>query len=232
MTMDYSGTELELFAKAVRWKAYWGRFARPHITGKVLEVGAGLGANMAVLQHPGVRSWLCLEPDPRLAAAIRARPDLPEAADVMTATIHDLPATPAFDTVLYLDVLEHIEDDAGELRAALDRLTPGGRLVVFAPAHNWLFSPFDAAIGHHRRYSRSSLRRAMPNGAPPLSARYLDSAGALLSLANRFLLRSPAPTQKQILFWDRRIVPVSRLLDPVLGFRLGKNLLMVWRKEQ
>lgn len=228
--MDYPGTELELFAKALRWKAYWGGFVKPHIGGDVLEAGAGLGANTVLLHHEGVHSWLCVEPDPRQAAFLRARTDLPEHVQVRTATLRALPAGESFDTILYLDVLEHIEDDTVELAAALERLRPDGRLVIFVPAHNVLFSPFDAAIGHHRRYSMTMLRRAMPDNAALASARYLDCAGAVLSLANRLLLRSASPTEGQILFWDRIVVPLSVGLDPLFGFRLGKNLLTIWRK--
>ena len=52
----------------------------------------------------------------------------------------------------------------------------------------------------------------------------------LLSLANRLLLQQKLPTLKQILFWDKRVIPLSRILDPVLGYRVGKSILGVWQK--
>jgi hypothetical protein len=132
--------------------------------------------------------------------------------------------------LLLRDVLEHIEDDAAELRRAADRLAPGGHLVVLAPAHRALYTAFDAAIGHHRRYTRAGLLALAPAGLVPVRARYLDAVGMLASLGNRLLLRSATPTTRQIQLWDRLMVPPSRLVDPLLGFAVGKSVLVVWSK--
>jgi hypothetical protein len=132
---------------------------------------------------------------------------------------------------MYIDVLEHIEDDAGEIAAAAARLRLGGHLIVLSPAHPWLFSPFDAAIGHWRRYTRKGLRSLGPAGCGLVRLRMLDAVGLLASAANRLLLRSAMPTAGQIALWDRGMVPVSRVIDPVLGHRVGKSVLAVWRRE-
>jgi len=58
----------------------------------------------------------------------------------------------------------------------------------------------------------------------------LDAAGMLASAGNRLLLRSAMPTERQILTWDRLLVPVSRLIDPIFAGRVGKNVLGIWRK--
>src|SRR5262249_30583866 len=132
--------------------------------------------------------------------------------------------------ILYLDVLEHIVDDRGELARAARRLAPNGRLVVLAPAHPWLYTPFDRAIGHHRRYTRASLRALAPDGVRELLLRYLDAAGLAASLGNRLVLRSAQPTSRQIRTWDRWLVPCSRWLDRATFGRIGKSVLGVWRK--
>ena len=107
-----------------------------------------------------------------------------------------LPSEDRFDTILYVDVLEHIEDDRGELAGAAARLRTGGHVVVLAPAHQALYSPFDKAIGHFRRYSHRSLLAAAPSTLQPVAAYYLDAVGMAASLANRLLLRAsmPSPT--------------------------------------
>ena len=66
--------------------------------------------------------------------------------------------------MLYIDVLEHIEHDLDELARAASHLAPGGHLVVLAPAHQALFSDFDRAIGHYRRYNRAGLQKLAPAG--------------------------------------------------------------------
>jgi SAM-dependent methyltransferase len=147
-----------------------------------------------------------------------------------TGTIEDLPADAKYDAILYIDVLEHIEDDRSEMARAAARLNPGGALIVLAPAHPFLFTPFDRAIGHFRRYTRASMRQAAPATLSLEKLVYLDAAGMLASAANRILLRSAMPTERQILTWDRLLVPVSRLIDPIFAGCVGKSVLGVWRK--
>jgi len=223
----YAGTELELFQHARNWKAYYGGFIRPFLRGEVLEVGAGIGATTESLCDGSQDRWVCLEPDAALARRIR---QLPPCCEVMTGTTASLPPGPLFDCILYIDVLEHIEDDRGELARAAALLRENGHLIVLAPAHQALYTPFDRAIGHHRRYNRRGLAAIMPQGLERIASYDLDSAGLFLSLGNRLLLRRSMPTLGQIELWDRRFVPISRRLDPLLRYRFGKSILEVRRK--
>lgn len=232
----YVGDELELFAQAKHWKAYLRARIAPWIgpSAEVLEVGAGIGGTTRVLCPSDARRWIGLEPDPRLAEQLGsaiAQGALPAFCEARVGTLADLGPDERFDAILYIDVLEHIERDRDEVQAAADRLKPGGRLIVLAPAHQWLFTPFDRAIGHYRRYSKSSLKRLTPEGLRLAELRYLDSAGLLASTANRILLRQAMPTPRQIAVWDRILVRASRVLDPLTAGALGKSVLAVWRRE-
>ena len=227
--IPYGGSELETFAQAVNWKRYLRDMMAPYVSGDVLEVGAGIGTTMRALRTGTERSWTCLEPDPAMAAQlVRETAADDTKTGVVTGTLDDLGGA-AFDTILYVDVLEHIEDDRAEVQRAARRLRSGGRLLVMSPAHQFLFSPFDAQIGHFRRYSASALRALTPSGLELESVRYLDATGLLLSAANKLLLRSRMPTLAQVLTWDRRFVPVSRTIDPLLGHAVGKSVLAIWR---
>ena len=150
---------------------------------------------------------------------------------MVVGTLEDLDPQLRFDSVLYVDVLEHVENDAREIARASQRLAPSGRLIVLAPAHQWLYSPFDAAIGHHRRYSKRSLLALMPPHLRGVRLVYLDAVGLLASVANRWALRQAEPTRDQILFWDRVLVRLSRRLDPLIGYRAGKSILGVWQRQ-
>ena len=234
MEQAYQGGELESFAHAERWKSYVRAALHPYLEGDVLELGAGIGETTRALR-PGSRahSWICIEPDPAMAGTVRkaaAAGELGPAIEVRCGTIADLSADPAFDAALYVDVLEHIEDDRGELAAAAARLRPRGRIVVLSPAWPFLFSEFDRAIGHYRRYTRPMLRELTPPGTRVEAAFYLDTVGMLASAANKLLLRQSLPSLRQVLLWDRAMVPLSRLLDPLTGRRLGRSVVTVWRK--
>lgn len=230
--MEYMGTELEMFAGATNWKAYLARQMSGFVRGRVLEVGAEIGANIALLFNQNVEHWLALEPDAQLAAEIearRTRHEIPGQCHVVVGTIMDLPPTGQFDTIVYIDVLEHIADDRGEVARAAGRLAPGGRLIVLSPAHQYLFSPFDCAVGHVRRYDATSLSSLTPANCRIKRLRLLDSAGFFLSLGNRLVTKSAIPTHAQIGLWDKVFVPVSRMLDPLTGYRFGKSILLVWQ---
>lgn len=230
----YVGGELELFAQARHWKAYWISQLRRYIAGSVLEVGAGIGANTVILRTGQEHRWLCLEPDPSLASQLEgtiANAPACRGTEVRAVTLAGLDGTEKFDTILYIDVLEHIEGDGEELERAAQHLNPEGRIVALSPAHGWLFSEFDRSIGHCRRYTTQSIEDITPPELRVERSFYLDSVGLIASAANRFLLRQSMPNARQIRMWDDVMVPCSRLLDPLMGRRLGKSVVCVWRRH-
>ena len=123
----YAGAELDLFAEVHNWKTYWSQSLQPFIQGDVLEVGAGIGSNTRYLDSGGHGRWVALEPDAELAgrlaenlAQIRNR----HAYETATGSIKDLDAVRQFDTLIYIDVLEHIESDREELENAAKLIRP------------------------------------------------------------------------------------------------------------
>ncbi len=232
-TGAYVGSELDLFAKAVRWKKYFLSTFSRYLKGDVLEVGAGLGGTTEILCDGSQSKWLCLEPDKEMTESIKDKirsGHLPSCCQARAGFRNELSPSDKFDAILYIDVLEHIEDDKKEAWEAANHLKPGGFLIILSPAHQFLYSPFDRAIGHFRRYSRQELRAAVPANLEQVSLRYLDSVGLFASLGNRLLLRQSMPTEKQILFWDQMLVPLSQVVDPLLGYNFGKTVIGVWKK--
>lgn len=230
---DYVGSELEVFRLATNWKQYWRNALAPYIGRRVLDVGAGIGATAENLANGHYDRWVELEPDSGQAAEIcrlRDAGQIPMMIEVREGTLGSLPAHERFDTILYIDVLEHIEGDAEELARASSHLEPGGNIVVLAPAHQWLYSEFDRQIGHYRRYNATALRRLTPPDLEVRHMRYMDAVGMFANFANRMLLRSGCPTKGQIRFWDSIIVPTSRLVDPFLLRRVGKSVVCIYHK--
>jgi 2-polyprenyl-3-methyl-5-hydroxy-6-metoxy-1,4-benzoquinol methylase len=224
----YPGDELSLFAAAVRWKTYLKQEIHPWLQGDVLEVGAGIGSTTKMLHDDRMVTWTALEPDEKLFEQLCRRDDLSHIIP-LRGTINDVPDH-AFDSILYIDVLEHIERDRDELKQSASKLKKGGNIIVLSPAWNHLYSPFDKVIGHYRRYTKSSLKALKPEGLQLKRIKYLDSAGYFASLANKWFLHQPYPSKKQVLFWDRTLVPLSRIVDPLFFHSFGKSILAVWEK--
>jgi protein-L-isoaspartate O-methyltransferase len=228
----YIGTELELFAQAQNWKAYIKQYLQKYIQGNVLEVGAGIGSNTGLLYNPQCQQWLCLEPDRHLFTSLQMTISslcLPN-CQAKNGTITLLEQSQKFDAILYLDVLEHILDDRKEVLQVLEHLTIGGYLIILCPAHQWLFSPFDTAVGHYRRYNKNSLRSLMPNNLQIVDLVYLDCIGLLANLGNRLLLKQSKPNPTQIKIWDRYMVSLSRICDRLIGYSVGKSVILIGKK--
>lgn len=236
MAVDYKypGEELELFESAKNWKRYFSNEIKKYIRGNVLEVGAGLGANTRHLNADPSLLWTLLEPDATLFSRLessRLEGRLPTNCMLVNGTIENLPDRESFDAILYIDVIEHIEDDRREFMNAAGRLKPGGSLVILAPAFPFLYSPFDKAVGHYRRYNKQMMRALGADLLNTAHLKYLDSLGCIASVANKLLLRQELPSKGQVRLWDSYMVPVSRIMDRVFFNSFGKSILGIWTKQ-
>jgi hypothetical protein len=230
---SYIGTELELFADAINWKSYLGTNLRPYITGSVIEVGAALGSSTKYLCDGSHVRWLCLDPDANhvshLKGLIAAR-KLPPCCEARRGVLADLAPGDCADTIVYVDVLEHIQDDEAEMLVAAAHVAQGGHVVVLAPAFNSLCSPFDKAVGHYRRYERKDARRLTGQALALKATFFLDSAGFFASALNRLILRKSHASARDIQIWDKVIVPISIRTDKFLHSLFGRSIVMVWQK--
>jgi len=226
----YSVNELQIFKWAKNWKNYYKYNISSYIKdGPVLEVGAGIGEMTKVLR-PLIPSseWVCIEPDRENVLQINHLIHVGEInkdTQIFEGNIENYDKEKdSFSTVLFIDSMEHIEDDICVLKHISSLIKQDGIVIIVVPAHNFLYSEFDFKIGHFRRYSKKNLRNILPTTLHELSCRYIDSVGFFLSLANKLFLKSSDPTMRQILFWDKFIVPASRVLDAMLGYKFEKKI--------
>jgi SAM-dependent methyltransferase len=207
----------------------------PYLSGRMLEVGAGSGTITRKLadRYPDCR-LVALEPADNVAGALTAYAALSDRVSVHQETLADyLRRGPdPFDAVLYLNVLEHIEDDAKEVRLAAEVLGPGGVLLVFGPALEGLYSDLDYKAGHYRRYSPERLRRlAESAGLVVHRARYFDVLGVPPYYLVYKLLRQTEISASTMWSYDWIVIPVSRLLQRILVRPpVGKNVVLVAAK--
>jgi SAM-dependent methyltransferase len=208
----------------------------PYLHGNVLEVGAGIGTiTRRLVEADPELSIVALEPAGNVSADLASYAALSPRVTAYQQTLREYLAgsNDPFDAVVYLNVLEHIEDDAEELRLAAAALRPGGALLVFGPALEWLYSELDYKAGHYRRYSLEGLRAVVSAaGFEVVSARYFDMLGVLPYFVTYRLLRRPAISGSTMWGYDRLIVPISRLLQRVVRKPpFGKNGILVARKR-
>lgn len=223
---SYSGRDnLEAMKKATRYNDFLLGLIRKYAVGsQVLDHGAGAGT-FAVPINDGAMNVLCMEPDSDLRTAL-AQSGLDVAAslaDISNGTI---------DYAYTLNVLEHIKDDHEAIRDLYRCLKPGGRLLVYVPAFQILYSQMDDHVGHFRRYRRKPLRRLLQAvGFDVSKAFYVDSLGFLATVVYKLVGdRSGSVSSGSVAFYDSIVFPLSRIID-ILGVgSFGKNLAVVATK--
>lgn len=223
---DYTGTDnLEIMSCAVNYNAYLlglvEREARPGMA--LLDFGAGIGTFAARLGERG-HQVLCIEPDARQAAMIEARGLRNHRA------LADC-APESIDLAYSFNVFEHIEADVQAMAELRRVLKPGGRLLAYVPALQWLYTSMDAKVGHVRRYTRASLQGALSEaGFTVQHCHYADSVGVAATLAYKLFGRADGAINEQALkTYDRFVFPLSRWIDRATGRVGGKN---VWALAQ
>lgn len=229
----YEGRDLEATAGLDNYNAWIVDAFAPYLGGHAIEIGSGIGT-FAGLLRPRVDRLDAVEPSPNLISVLEARFAGDAAVTVRSATLESHVAAmgdACRDSVVLVNVLEHIEDDRAAL-AELFRITrPGGHLLLFVPALPFLFSELDRQFGHFRRYRRSELRAKVGEAGFEIRlARYFD----ILGVAPWWLLNTVGGKTdfdpKMVRLYDRIGVPLTRFAERVLAPPLGKNVLLVARR--
>jgi putative flippase GtrA/ubiquinone/menaquinone biosynthesis C-methylase UbiE len=219
----YSGVDnLEAMQFAQKYNRFLTQLVTRHVDGTaVLDFGAGAGTFAVPVASTGLQVS-CLEPDPTLRSQL--------SADGF-ATYAELSQVPpnSVDSIYTLNVLEHIEDDDGALVELARCLRQQGRLIIYVPAFDLLYSAMDRQVGHFRRYRRPQLiQKLAASGFRVRTARYIDSLGFLAALLYKLVERGDGTlSPKSVELYDRFVFPISLVIDRLTGGRFGKNLLVV-----
>ena len=203
----------------------------PFIGDRVMEVGAGLGLITTHLLSRG-KSVVALEPDPRLFSQLTANVESKQ-AELHNSTLGEWSqhqdASPRFDTILYINVLEHIENDVEELREAAKMCAPGGNIVVFVPATPALYGSMDWISAHFRRYRIDELEAvAKRANLRVVSSQYFDLVGKFPYWLMYRVLKKKTLGGGAVGMYDKVIVPLSSVIPQSVMKRTGgKNLVLV-----
>ncbi len=217
---------LDTLDHATRYGDWVATLLESHVHGRVLEVGAGHGSFSERLAGLGTSLAVC-EPSDRAVAILEDRFSGDPKVTILHGDLADAVATGPYDSVVLVNVLEHIEDDDKALALIRDSLRPGGRVALFVPAFELLYSSYDHEIGHHRRYRRAELVQKVTNaGLSVVESRYVNSVGfvAWLGSARLLGLRPTRPSLAQ--FYDRVAVPLVRRAESRVEPAFGQSLFL------
>ena len=199
-----------------------------HASGRkhVLDFGAGVGTLSKIYTN--------LDPKAKLFCVELDRAQIALISDRGFESAESLNDDSSFEYIFTSNVLEHIEDDSLALKTLFKNLTPDGKLGIFVPANQLVYSHIDKKLEHFRRYSKSDLvNKVMKAGFKIDDCHYVDSIGLFAWLfAKVFKLEFSQKGSSLLKIYDKYIWPLSRLLDN-LGFKylFGKNLLLLASKK-
>lgn len=209
----------------LRWIA---DLVSPHLGESVLEVGAGIGS--ITQRYADGRRVVASDLSDSCVAALRERF---AGSSNVSVSQQDLRAiggeAQRFQSVLMINVLEHIEDDAGTLATLRGLLEPGGSIVLYVPALNGLYGAWDRKVGHFRRYSKWRMREvALEAGLEVEELRYVNALAipAWVAFSRTNVERTVG---RSLSLWDRTAVPITRGIEQRVRMPIGLNLLCVLR---
>lgn len=229
--LHYPGKDLEAMSFAHNYHRWILDLIKPYLGTHVVEVGAGVGHFSQLLLETPIDTLYAFEPSanllPLLSTTLQHFPRIRIHPEYFHSESLDIPV----DTIAYINVLEHIENDAEELLTAYNALKPGGYLIVFVPALPWLFSLQDQSVGHFRRYTRKPLiQLSEAAGFHIVQARYFDIAGILPWYIHCTLLKNTLQAGNVSLY-DQAVVPLMRRIEAFCPPPIGKNILLIAQRR-
>lgn len=225
-----TGRSLEGGGYQPRYRRYQFDLISPHCGRSVLEVGAGLGEFAA--QFRALERLVVTDVDPGAVEMMRKKFSGRSEVEVRQL---DLDGTLTLNrpvaSVVAINVLEHIEDDAGALRSLATLVEPGGSVVLWVPGYQQLYGDFDRKVGHVRRYTPRTVADAVRRaGLEPELAKPVNFLGGIAWWLAVRKGGSSSPNPKLVAVYDRFVVPVSRALERVVRVPFGQSVLCVARK--
>ena len=229
---NYFGKDLEAMSYAKNYHAWILSEIGQFVGRNIAEVGAGTGDMSVLLSCLDYDELVLYEPSYNMFPVLKNRFLSESAVSVKQQFFGDEKDihTKKFDTIIYINVLEHVENDKAELEIAYKKLNRNGHIIIFVPALMCLYSGVDKQFGHVRRYQKKNLEeRVIKTGFNIIKSSYFDIIGILPWYIFFVLLKMPF-LKKNVTLYDSFIVPISRIIERRFSMPIGKNILLVARK--
>jgi len=215
---------LETLSHAADYYRWLAERVRPYIHGKALEIGAGIG-NFAQFAKETASEYHVSDVDPRLTEKLSQQFDHVYCWDIFTP----FPDGSLYDTVVILNVVEHLEDDRAAMDSLNARLKTGGNLVLMVPAMQFLYGTLDRSFGHYRRYTKDSISNVITSaGFKLLKCEYVNVIGMFgWFVYGKIFKKQDLPSQLCSRF--NLVVPLLKIERPIAHF-MGLSVVAIARK--
>jgi SAM-dependent methyltransferase len=212
-----------------RYRRFQLDLISPYCGRSVLEVGAGLGE----FAHgfTGLDRLVVTDADPGAVELLAARfADRPEVEARQLALGGEVALDKPVDSVIAINVLEHIEDDAEALRSLANLVVPGGTIVLWVPGYQQLYGEFDRRVGHVRRYTPATVSDAVRRAGLQVEvAKPVNLLGGIAWWAAVRRGGSTSPNPRLVALYDRFVVPATRAIESRIRVPFGQTVLCVAR---
>ena len=229
MIEKYPEIALERFDKANFWILYFVFKIRKFLKDGILEVGAGCGSFTKGYMK-NFQSITLTDSDDTSYNLLKENFINEKNINVLKSNIKNIDNR--FNTLLYFNVLEHIKEDKLEIKEALEKLNYGGHLIILVPAHQKIYSKLDKAVGHYKRYNINFFKDNKFENSKIIKLHFLDLFGYSLYLLNKIFFKEETyPTNFKIFIWDKIFTPLTIIFDFLTGYKFGKNILCIYKKN-
>ncbi len=230
---DYGGEDLDLLENADNYFNLIINNFGNKIGNSILEVGAGSGNLTYWLRKRFPNSKIvAIEPSDKMFSEIKNRNI--ENVEIYQGFLSEYAEkfSNQFDTIIYNNVLEHIEDDVAEMKTVNHILKKDGYLLSYNPALNFLYDAHDASVGHYRRYYKKELtEKYVESGFVVESAKYHDLFGAVLMFIKYKVLKLKSIDQGNAMTYFNTVLPVIDRIEKFIPIPAGKNLFVIGKKK-
>lgn len=226
--INYPGWELKYFDKSKNFRNYQLDLVKRFIKGVVAEVGPGNGINLSYyIKYP--KKIDLYEPTKKLFLSLNK--NFKKNKKIFIYNKKFFTQKNKYNTILYLDVLEHINEDKKEILKAFQSIKKNGHLIINVPAYSHLFSQFDRDVGHYRRYDKKYIKKIIKDlKFNKIYLKYYDSIGYFLSLISNILSTNYKKNfDYKVKVWNF-LIPLSKIIDFLICNLFGKSLLIIIKK--
>ena len=229
MIKKYPEVALERFDRAGLWIKYVIFKVKIFLKNDILEVGAGFGSFTRGYMK-NFHSITLTDTDDNSFNLLKKNFLHDQNVNIIKSSIKDIEKK--FDTIIYFNVLEHIKEDISEIKSALEKLNKGGHLIILVPAHQKMYSKLDKIVGHYKRYDIDFFKKNRFENSKIIKLHFLDFFGYLLYYLNKIFFKEETyPSNLKIFIWDKIFTPFTIAVDFLTGYKFGKNILCIYKKN-